>query len=254
MDFLHGFLLFDAALAAGVINSVAGGGSFFTFPALVMTGMPSILANATSTVAVWPGTVASVGAYRKDILRERRLVPGLVAVSAIGGLLGAVVLLRTPQPVFDRILPWLLLSATLIFVFGAKVTAWIRGRPHGDGTPAKIGVLGWSIQLLIASYAGYFGGGAGLLMLAMLSLVGMSEIHAMNGVKTLLGSTANLIAIFAFIWAGKVIWPQALVMAGGSMVGGYGGAYFARKVNPKLIRSLVIFVGAAMTAYFFWRA
>jgi len=153
MDFLHGFLLFDAALAAGVINSVAGGGSFFTFPALVMTGMPSILANATSTVAVWPGTVASVGAYRKDILRERRLVPGLVAVSAIGGLLGAVVLLRTPQPVFDRILPWLLLSATLIFVFGAKVTAWIRGRPHGDGTPAKIGVLGWSIQLLIASYA-----------------------------------------------------------------------------------------------------
>jgi len=253
MEIAHSVPLFGAAVAAGVINSVAGGGSFFTFPALVLTGMPSIAANATSTMAVWPGTVASVGAYRDDIRRERRLLPGLVTVSVIGGFLGAFILLKTPQATFDRILPWLLLVATLIFACGQRIATWLRGRPHPAGTPAHAGALSWLLQLSIATYAGYFGGGAGLLMLAMLSLAGMTDIHAMNGIKTLLGSTANLIAIVAFIVAGKIVWPQALLMAVGSTLGGYGGAYFARKVNPAWIRGAVIFVGAAMTAYFFWR-
>jgi uncharacterized membrane protein YfcA len=250
----EGVSLFGAAVIAGAMNSVAGGGSFITFPVLVMTGIPSIVANATSTVAVWPGTVASVGAYRADIRRERRLLPGLVLVSVIGGLLGAFVLLRTPQRTFDRILPWLLLVATLIFTFGARMAAWLRGRPHDDKIPAHVGVVSWLLQLVIATYAGYFGAGVGFLMLAMLSLAGMSDIHAMNGVKTVLGATANLVAIVAFIWAGKVVWPQALLMAAGSILGGYGGAYYARRVDPAAIRALVIFIGAAMTCYFFLRA
>jgi uncharacterized membrane protein YfcA len=254
MDFAHSVPLFGAAFAAGVINSVAGGGSFFTFPALVLTGMPSIEANATSTVAVWPGSVASVGAYRADIHRERRLLPGLVAVSIVGGFLGAFVLLKTPQATFDRVLPWLLLVATLIFAFGQRVAAGLRGRPHSPGVPAHSGPLVWLVQLAIATYAGYFGGGIGLLMLAMLSLAGMTDIHAMNGVKTLLGSTANLVAIVAFVVAGKVVWPQALLMAAGSTLGGYGGAFFARKVNPAWIRGAVIATGCLLTAYFFWRA
>ena len=254
IDVWQGGSLFGAAVIAGAMNSVAGGGSFITFPALVMTGIPSIVANATSTVAVWPGTVASVGAYRDDIRRQRRLLPGLLVVSVTGGLLGAFVLLRTPQATFDRILPWLLLVATLIFAFGARMAAWIRGRPHDDGTQARAGAVSWLLQLVIATYAGYFGAGAGFLMLAMLSLAGMSDIHAMNGVKTLLGATANVVAIVAFIWAGKIVWPQALLMAAGSTMGGYGGAYYARKVNPTVIRALVIFIGAAMTLYFFWRA
>ena len=143
MNFLQALPLFGTAVAAGAINSVAGGGSFFTFPALVMTGMPSILANATSTVAVWPGSVASVGAYRDDIRSERRLLPGLVAVSVLGGLLGSYVLLHTPQQIFDVILPWLLLVATLIFIFGSRLTAWLLGRPHESGSPARVGVAVW---------------------------------------------------------------------------------------------------------------
>jgi uncharacterized protein len=251
---LENLSLLGTALAAGAINAVAGGGSFFTFPALVMTGMPSIAANATSTVAVWPGTVASVGAYREDIRRHRHLLPGLVGVSILGGLLGAVVLLWTPQATFDHILPWLLLGATLIFTFGARLVTWLRGHPHPAGQPARTGVVTWLIQLLIATYAGYFGGGAGLLMLAMLSLAGMTDIHAMNGIKTVLAATANLVAIAAFIWAGKIVWPQALLMAVGATVGGYGGAYFARKVKPARIRVVVIAAGSAMTLYFFLRA
>ena len=146
IDAWQGVSLFGAAVAAGAINSVAGGGSFFTFPALVLTGMPSIAANATSTVAVWPGTVASVGAYREDIRRERRLLPGLLAVSIIGGLLGAFVLLRTPQPTFDRILPWLLLVATLIFAFGARLARRLGARPTTDGSPARIGRGGCPVR------------------------------------------------------------------------------------------------------------
>jgi hypothetical protein len=254
MDITHSLPLFGAALAAGAINSVAGGGSFFTFPALVMTGMPSITANATSTVAVWPGSVASVGAYRDDIRRHRALLPGLVTVSVLGGLIGSFVLLGTPQRIFDLILPWLLLTATTIFVFGARLTTWLRGRPHPAGAPAHAGLLTWGIQLFIATYAGYFGGGAGLLMLAMLSLAGMTDIHAMNGIKTLLASTANLVAIGVFIWAGRIVWPQALLMAVGATAGGYAGAYFARKVNAKYIRWLVIATGLIMSAYFFRRS
>ncbi len=254
LNVTDGISLFGAAVVAGAMNSVAGGGSFITFPTLVMTGIPSIVANATSTVAVWPGTIASVGAYRDDIRRERKLLPGLLAVSVIGGLLGAFVLLRTPQRTFDRLLPWLLLVATLIFTFGARMAAWIRGQPHGDGSAAHAGVVSWLLQLVIATYAGYFGAGVGFLMLAMLSLAGMSDIHAMNGIKTVLGATANLVAIVAFIWAGKVLWPQALLMAVGSIMGGYGGAHYARKVNPAVIRALVIFIGVGMTCYFFWRA
>ena len=205
-------------------------------------------------MAVWPGSVASVGAYRDDIRRERHLLPGLVAVSVLGGLLGSYVLLHTPQHIFDVILPWLLLVATLIFIFGSRLTAWLHVRPHETGSPARVGVAVCLAQLCIATYAGYFGGGAGLVMLAMLSLAGMTDMHAMNGIKTLLASTANLVAIVVFIAASKVVWPQALLMAVGATLGGYVGATLARRVNPKYIRWLVILVGATMTLYFFRRA
>jgi len=254
MPFAHYVPRFGAALAAGIINSVAGGGSFFTFPALVMSGMPSILANATSTVAVWPASIASVGAYRDDIRKERQLLPGLLMVSMLGGLIGSLVLLWTPQPVFDHILPWLLLGATLLFIFGARIAAWSRGRPHEPGAPAHAGWGIWTVQLAVAVYNGYFGGGAGFLMLAMLSLTGLTEIHTMNGIRALLGATTNLIAIGAFVWAGKVVWPEALVMAVASSIGGYAGATLARRIDPALIRKLVIATGLGMTAYFFWRA
>lgn len=244
-------LLFFAAVAGGAINSVAGGGSFFTFPALVFTGMPSIAANATSTMAVWPGSLASVVAYRDDVRAARRHLPGLLVVSLLGGLVGAVVLMKTPQPVFDRLLPWLLLFATAVFAFGGKLTAWLKRREQAD---ARIGAVSWLLQLLIAVYGGYFGGGMGLMMLAMLTLAGLTDIHEMNGIKTVLASALNAIALVAFVWAGLVQWPQASVMIVGAVLGGYGGARLAKRVDPAVVRGAVIAVGCLLTAWFFWRS
>jgi uncharacterized protein len=253
MTFAQGLLLFGASLAAGIINSVAGGGSFFTLPALIFTGMPSVAANATSTMAVWPGTMASVGAYREDVYRERRRLPWLLGISIVGGLIGAIILLRTPQADFDRVLPWLLLAATAIFTFGGPFTRWLRGREAAGQPEAKIGFWSGLTQFIIAVYGGYFGGGAGMLMLAMLGLSGMTDIHAMNGIKTLLSATLNLVAIVAFVFAGLIAWPQAGVMMIGAIAGGYGGAFFARKMDPRIIRTFVIIVGVGMTIYFFLR-
>ena len=244
-------LLFASAVAGGAINSVAGGGSFFTFPALVFTGMPSIAANATSTMAVWPGSLASVVAYRDDVRAARRHLPGLLAVSLLGGLVGAVVLLKTPQPVFDRLLPWLLLFATAVFGFGGKFTAWLKRREQAG---ARIGAVSWLLQLLIAIYGGYFGGGMGLMMLAMLTLAGLTDIHEMNGIKTVLASALNAIALVAFVWAGLVQWSQASVMIVGAVLGGYGGARLAKRVDPAVVRGVVIAVGCLLTAWFFWRS
>jgi uncharacterized protein len=246
-------LLFASAVAGGAINSVAGGGSFFTFPALVFTGMPSIAANATSTMAVWPGSLASVAAYRDDVRAARRHLPGLLAMSLAGGLVGALVLLRTPQPVFDRLLPWLLLFATAVFAFGQKFTAWLK-RHETPGAPGRVGALSWTLQFLIAIYGGYFGGGMGLMMLAMLTLAGLTDIHEMNGIKTVLASALNAIALVAFIWAGLVQWPQASVMIVGAVLGGYGGARLAKRVDPAVVRGVVIAVGCLLTAWFFGRA
>ncbi len=250
-------ILLGSSVAAGAINSVAGGGSFFTFPALIFAGLPSIAANATSTMGVWPGSLASVAAYRKEIRREARRLPGLLVMSILGGVLGAGILLKTPQATFDRVLPWLLLFATLSFAFGGKLTAWLRPASTAsapEARPRGFGIVTLLLQLFIAIYAGYFGGGAGILMLAMLALAGMTEIHAMNGIKTLLATVANLIALITFISAGLVAWPQALLMMVGSTCGGYGGAHFARKVNPKIIKQFVIAFGAVLTVYFFFRS
>lgn len=246
-------LLVGSSVAAGVINAVAGGGSFFTFPALIFAGLPSIEANATSTMALWPGTMASVAAYRDDIRQERRLLPRLMAMSAIGGLIGAVILVVTPERTFDRLLPWLLLFATASFTFGRQLTDWLRRREAGAEVPPRIGAASCAIQLVIAVYAGYFGGGASMLMLAMLSLAGMKEIHPMNGIKTLLSATQNLIALGIFIRRGLIFWPEALMMMVGAVAGGYGGAWWARRANPKAVRAIVIAVGTSMTAYFFVR-
>jgi uncharacterized membrane protein YfcA len=254
-------LLFAAALWAGAQNSVAGGGSFITFPALVVTGVPVIKANATSTVALWPGTVASVGAYR----RELRTVPylGILGViSLLGGWLGAVLLLHTPSTTFSRLIPLLLLAATLLFAFGPSFTAWLKRRKAAETsatgesqTRSMSGVVGMCAgQAVIAIYGGYFVGGIGILMLAAFGLMGMENIHAMNALKTLLASCINGVAVVTFIIAGAVDWPQAVVMLIGGTIGGYGGAAYARRLEPGLVRRIVIVVAVAMTIYFFIRA
>ena len=265
MHFSHPVFLFFAALAAGAINSVAGGGSFISFPALLFSGIAPIAANATNTAAVWPGTVASTVAYRKAFTPEaRHLLPPLIVTGVIGGVLGAFILLLTPQATFMRIVPWLLLGATLLFVFSGPITTWIRSRAqleagelpgHARGSShgsraLMIGVL--FLELLVSIYVGYFGAGTGILFLSLLALVGMEDIHAMNGMKTLLVSIVNGVALVTFIFARVIVWPQALLMLVGALLGGYGGAYIAQKMNPQHVRWLVIVIGFTMSAYFFF--
>ncbi|MBV8205683.1 MAG: sulfite exporter TauE/SafE family protein [Acidobacteria bacterium] len=255
----EGELLFLAAVAGGLINSVAGGGGFICFPALLFTGVPPINANATNTIALWPGTAASVVAYRGELRRQTpRLLLPLVGSSIGGGILGALLLLLTPQKMFLRMVPWLMLVATVLFIFGGRIMERIRGRiasPSGltqasSGQPATWIPLA---QLVVAVYIGYFGAGAGIVILALLAVMGMQNIHAMNGIKTLLATSANGVALITFIAARAIYWPEALVMLGGAILGGYGGAWYAQRLRPAVVRGFVIATGCVMTTYFFWR-
>jgi len=241
---------------AGAINSVAGGGSFLTFPALMFCGVTPIRANATNTLALWFGSLASVGAYRTQLGGQRRTLITLLITSLFGGLAGALLLLKTPDATFKLLLPWLLLIATLIFILGKHLTAALRRMVHLDiNDPQHAGpfLIGCSLQFVISVYGGFFGGGIGILMLALLTLLGYENIHVMNGLKTVLATIINGIAALAFVLAGIIDWPQCLIMIVGSTLGGYGGAVIAQRISSEIIRYLVMAIGIGMTCYFFVR-
>jgi uncharacterized membrane protein YfcA len=248
-------ILFVAAVLGGTLNSVAGGGTFFTVPALIVTGVLPITANATSTVALWPGSLASTGAYRRELVQQKRgVLYLLVGTSLIGGILGALLLVNTSQSTFLLLLPYLLLMATLLFALSPYITARLHVGSIEKATLSWPTLIGVSVaQLIIAIYGGYFGGGIGILMLATLAMMGMQNIHMMNAVKTLLTVCINGVAIILFIMKGIVDWPLAILMIVGTVIGGYGGAYFARKIDQKWVRLFVTVVGISMTIYFFVR-
>lgn len=249
----HFAFLFSAALCGGVLNSVAGGGGFLCFPALLLTGMPPIQANATNTMALWPGTVASVAAYRRELARMREHIIPLIVTGSFGALIGALILLKTPQATFLRMVPWLLLVATVLFVFSPWLSRFFRklqGESERRGSNKALWVAS-ALQLLISIYIGFFGAGAGILMLAMFAMLGVESIHTMNGMKTVLASVSNGIALVAFIFAGAIVWPEAIVMTMGAAIGGYAGAYYAQKVDQRIVRALVVATGTALTIYFF---
>ncbi|HEY2384683.1 MAG TPA: sulfite exporter TauE/SafE family protein [Terriglobia bacterium] len=241
-------LLIASALGAGLMNSVAGGGSFLTFPALVFTGVPSIIANATSTVALFPGALASAWAYRGDFkgLERIPLKPALI-VSIAGGVVGALLLLFTSQKTFDLVIPWLLLGATLSFALGPSIMKKFK-RQNWMGPRTLI-----AFQFIVGIYGGYFGGAVGIIMLAVWTLAGMRDIHAMNGGRTLLGGVMNAAAVVCFIIAHKIWWLQTSMMLIAAVAGGYAGATFARRVNPAVVRSIIIVVSITVTAAFFLR-
>ncbi len=245
--------LFVAGVLGGALNSVAGGGSFIAFPALLWTGVPPIPANATNTIALWTGAAASGGAYRSRLDVPRRVMIPLLAASLTGGLIGALLLLKTPAHTFMRVLPWLTLGATLLFAFGKKL-AGKRGSviEHESTSAALAGAT--LFQFGVAIYGGYFGGGMGIVMLAMLAALGMTDIHAMNALKSVMGFVINGVAVVTFIFAGAVYWRHGAVMIVGAIVGGYLGAHYAMKVPQVWIRSFVVLVGAGMTVYFFWKS
>ncbi len=245
--------LFVAGILGGALNAVAGGGSFVLFPALWRTGVPPVSANATNTVALWVGVTASGGAYRSRLNISRRVMVPLIAVSVVGGLLGALLLLKTPAHTFMKVLPWLMLGATLLFAIGNRVTQRFSGGLTQEATPLAL-FAACLFELVVSLYGGYFGGGVGIMNLAMLAALGMTDIHSMNALKSVLGSVINGVAVVLFIAKGAVYWPQGIVATLGAIVGGYFGAHYAQKLPQAWIRGFVILVGFVMSAYFFAKA
>ncbi|HEX3877001.1 MAG TPA: sulfite exporter TauE/SafE family protein [Bryobacteraceae bacterium] len=251
IDFAHGAAAFAAAFLAGAINSVAGGGTLVSFPTLIWLGLDSVTANATSTVAIWPGTIGSLYGYRREIQKADRQHLLLVVPSLIGGIVGAILLRMTPTSIFDRMVPFLILFATLLFMAQASV----QGR-LGKGKAERHHSAKWLagamlFQLCVGLYGGYFGAGIGILMLAALGILGLKDIFEMQALKVLLGGVINGIAAVYFVIAGMVEWSYVLIMVAGSLAGGYFGAGAARKAGPTTVRRTVIGIGLAMAVYLF---
>ena len=254
MHLTQAIYLLVAALAAGALNAIAGGGTFITFPVLVFTGVPAVEANATNTVALWPGLAASSAAYLKRLDVPQRLLVPLLLASIAGGLAGAVLLLKTPQHTFMRLVPWLLLGGTLLFTFGQRMrglvgtTSW-----HSDlqQMPWQVIAAASIFELLVGVYGGYFGAGIGFMVLGMLALIGMRDVHSINALRTLIAAVTNASAVLTFILARAVFWPQCVVMITGALIGGWFGAHYAQKADPQKMRYVVICLGLTMSAYFF---
>ncbi|HTJ45040.1 MAG TPA: sulfite exporter TauE/SafE family protein [Kofleriaceae bacterium] len=248
-------LILVAAAAGGALNAVAGGGSFLTLPALIAAGVPAVAANATSALALWPASVASTLAYRKDFDPSRTLAIALSITSVIGGLAGALLLLRTSNDAFLRLLPWLMLIAAVTFTFGGAIAKRLGAHAPAGAEPTRTSIIvACVLQLAIATYGGYFGGGMGIMMLAYLAAIGMTNIHAMNGLKSLLAVIINGVAIAAFLIDRAIAWTPASIMLAAAIAGGWFGARFARRVPVRVVRAFVMLVGWSMSAYFFWRA
>jgi uncharacterized protein len=253
LSFSHAILLFFAGALAGAMNAVAGGGSFVAFPTLLFTGVPPIPANATNTLSLWVGTAVSGGAYRRHLNLPRRVLLPLVSMGLLGGLAGALLLIKTPAHTFLRLIPWLMLAATLLFTFGRHLTGRLSaGISH---QASKVAIAGASFfELLVAIYGGYFGGGIGIMNLAMFAALGMTDIHEMNALKVVLVAVINGVAAVTFIATGSIVWPQALVMIVGAGLGGYASAHYAQKLPQSLVRATIIVLGSGMTIYFFLKA
>jgi uncharacterized protein len=246
--------LFLAAVIAGTLNAVAGGGSFISFPALLFLGVPPVAANATNTVALWPGLAASTLAYLKRLNAPARLLIPLLVTSVAGGWAGALLLLRTPQHTFLHLVPWLLLAGTLLFAFGNSIRT-VAGKAAVIDDLHRLSLTAIAVssfvEFLVAIYGGYFGAGIGFITLAMLTALGMSDIHAMGAIRTLLAATINAVAVLTFIFAGAVLWRQCAVMITGALAGGWFGAHYAQRADPRKVRAFVIGLGLLMSAYFF---
>jgi uncharacterized membrane protein YfcA len=235
-----------AAFFAGAMNSVAGGGSFLSFPALIFAGVPAISANATNNAAMWVGTIGSARGYREEVAEHRGMLLPVIAVSVVGSLIGACLLLVTPGAVFERLIPWLLLFATAVFAASPFLTRGVERKP---------GHAPWQllVQFLVSIYGGYFGAGMGILMLAVLAFSGLPSFNAQNAVKNVLSVSINGVALIPFVLARVVDWRFAVPMAVIALLGGYFGARFFRRMPQRVSRALVIAIGVVMTLVFFFR-
>ena len=252
----HYLWLVTASLLAGIMNAMAGGGTFLAFPALLGMGIPPVEANATNTVALWPGQLTSLATLHGDL--RRSLLPTVLFTSLIGGTLGAEVLLHTRQITFLHLVPWLLLMGAVLFGLSAPVSAWLRrraahSRQVGEAD-APIPMLLLALALFpLCFYIGYLGAGGGLLIMTVLSLLGMEQMHQLNAMKIVTAAASNFCAIVTFIASGRILWQYCLVSMVFAGAGGYIGARNARRMNPDVLRALVVVIGLTLAGYFFWR-
>ena len=251
MEFTHAAVAFASAFLAGAINSVAGGGTLVSFPALIWLGLNSVAANATSTVAIWPGTVGSIWGYRRELRDAEPRFRVLIVPSLVGGLIGALLLKWTKPEFFDKLVPFLILFATMLFMAQEPVQRMMKTATSESRKSTKWLIGALIFQFAVGIYGGYFGAGIGILMLAALSILGLTDIHEMNSLKVVFGGTINGIAAAYFIWAHMVYWPDVLIMAAGAILGGYGGAGTARKLGRTTVRRIVIAIGLGMAVSLF---
>lgn len=250
MAWIEALSLCSAACLAGLMNAVAGGGTLVTFPTLLFFGVPGIVANATSTLALVVGTGGSIYGYRRLVASVRPWLARFVPVSLAGGLLGSVLLTRTSERVFSQLVPYLLLFATLLFLAQGLFRRWVLSHP-GKARP-RAWMFAVVFQFAVAVYGGYFGAGIGILMLASLGFMGFEDLHQMNALKSVLGSLINLVAAVWFVGSGLIDWPKMAVMTGGALVGYYLGAHYSQRFSQSQMRGLVALVGLVISLKLFY--
>lgn len=249
---LHYIWLVAASTIAGVMNAMAGGGSFLSFPAMLGMGVPPVQANATNTVALWPGQLTSLATLRGDVRRD--LLPTVAATCVLGGVTGAEVLLHTRQRTFLYMIPWLILGGTLIFGLSGPLSKWLRRRTEHSHSERRIPLLLLGLLLFpVCFYIGYFGAGGGFLVMTILALLGMESMHAMNAMKVVTATLSNLCAIITFVVRGAVVWHYCIVSMAFAALGGWIGARFAKRMDGDVLRRVVVATGCVVAGYFFWR-
>ena len=245
-----------ASLIAGVMNALAGGGSFVSFPAMLGMGIPPVEANATNTVALWPGQLTSLAALRGDV--RRSLLPVVVGTAITGSIFGAEVLLHTRQVTFLRLIPWLLLFGAVTFWVSGPISSWMKQRALRDAADhigeRPMNYVGLALTMLpICFYIGYFGAGGGFLVMTVLALFGMEDMHQLNAMKVVTAAVSNVTAIVIFVVSRRVVWHDCLIAMLFAGLGGYIGARYAKRMNPSVLRAVVVVTGLVISAYFFWR-
>jgi uncharacterized membrane protein YfcA len=243
-----------AAAAGGAINAVAGGGTLVTFPTLLFFGTPPVIANATSTLALVIGTSGSLYGYRQHLGPVKPWLSRFVPISLLGGLIGALLLTHTSDRTFSKLVPFLILFATVLFL-GQGIFRRFAGLEDGGAGPSEPHAV-WgaiSFQFAVAVYGGYFGAGAGILMLATLGFIGLNNIHQMNTLKTILGSLINVVAAVWFMAASLIHWPRAGVMTVGALIGYFLGSHYAQRIQPKRVRQIITCVGFFLSAVTFYK-
>lgn len=251
---MHNLIIALAAFAAGAINSIAGGGTLLSFPALVWIGVNPVMANATNTFALWPGSFAAMVGFRRELANVRRWLLFLTIPALLGGATGGVLLLHTSMATFTRLVPFLILGATLLLATQELITRRLGlvARAHGNPSAGWITIVA-VFQFLVGIYGGYFGAGIGILILAALGLIGLTDMHEMNGLKNLLAICINGVAAIYFAWSGAVLWKDGFIMAVTAIIGGYLGARVARHLGRTFVRRAVVVIGLAMGIALFFK-